>query len=171
MPTRLYIDGDLRMQMRNHILTRWRADVSKYAHGSQQPMHWHSTPCMHLHRPDHMRTGSAASHACRRLHHARMHAEGSNHAIRRWLSLEDVQAGVLTELRHYARTVWTFLHTAGYINFGVAPAIAKRALGAPQDKGSVIIVGAGLAGMHACACFWLTLTRRQEIPFCPGCPL
>ena len=71
-------------------------------------------------------------------------------AARRWLSLQDVQAGVLTELRHYARTAWTFLHGAGYINFGVAPAIAKRALGTLPDRGSVIIVGAGLAGMLHC---------------------
>ena len=64
----------------------------------------------------------------------------------RFLSLEDAQSGVLTELRHYARVAWTFLNSAGHINFGVAPAIAKRALAAPQERGSVIIVGAGLAG-------------------------
>ena len=53
---------------------------------------------------------------------------------------------MLTELRHYARVAWTFLNALGYINFGVAPAIAKRALAAPQERGSVIVVGAGLAG-------------------------
>ena len=68
---------------------------------------------------------------------------------RRWLSLEDAQARVLTELRHYAKAAWSFLHAAGYINFGVAPAIAKRALGAPQERGCVIIVGAGLAGARS----------------------
>ena len=71
---------------------------------------------------------------------------GRMRAWRRYLSLEDAQSQVLTELRHYARVAWTFLNTAGHINFGVAPAIARRALGAPQERGSVIVVGAGLAG-------------------------
>ena len=65
---------------------------------------------------------------------------------RRHLSLEDAQAGVLSELAHYARAAWTFLNALGHINFGVAPAIAKRALTAPAERGSVIVVGAGLAG-------------------------
>lgn len=50
------------------------------------------------------------------------------------------------ELRKYARVAWTFLNTAGYINFGVAPDIAAKALKTPATRGTVIIVGAGLAG-------------------------
>lgn len=50
------------------------------------------------------------------------------------------------ELRKYARVAWTFLNTAGYINFGVAPDIAAKALKSPATRGTVIIVGAGLAG-------------------------
>lgn len=80
------------MQVRNHVVTRWRADVSRH------------------------------------------------------LSLDDAQSGVLTELRHYAKAAWVFLNAAGYINFGVSPAIAKRTLGGGQERGSVIVVGAGLAG-------------------------
>ena len=49
-------------------------------------------------------------------------------------------------MRKYARVAWTFLNTAGVINFGVAPAIAKEALGTLQTKGSVIVIGAGMAG-------------------------
>lgn len=50
------------------------------------------------------------------------------------------------EMRRYARVAWTFLNNAGYINFGVAPAIAEEALGTPQTKGAVIVIGAGMAG-------------------------
>lgn len=92
-----------------------------------------------------------SSSACPPLTH--VHA-----CARRWLTLEDTQARVLTELRHYAKVAWSFLHAAGYINFGVAPAISKRALGAQQEHGSVIIVGAGLAGLcsHSLRLFsWL----------------
>jgi hypothetical protein len=35
---------------------------------------------------------------------------------------------------------------AGYINFGVAPAISERIFKAQPDKGTIIVVGAGLAG-------------------------
>ena len=44
----------------------------------------------------------------------------------------------------YARAAWQFLNSAGYINFGVAPCLAPE----PETgiKGTVIVVGAGLAG-------------------------
>lgn len=50
------------------------------------------------------------------------------------------------DMKAYARVAWTFLNNAGYINFGVAPEIAATALGMSQKKGSVIIIGAGMAG-------------------------
>ena len=58
---------------------------------------------------------------------------------------------VPVDMRQYARVAWTFLNNAGYINFGVAPAIAAEALETPQTKGSVIVVGAGMAGATAAA--------------------
>lgn len=41
---------------------------------------------------------------------------------------------------------WRFLNAAGYINFGVGEGILRRAARLPANKGSVIVVGAGLAG-------------------------
>lgn len=65
-------------------------------------------------------------------------------------------------MREYARVAWTFLNHAGYINFGVAPAIAEEALGTSQTKGSVIIIGAGMAGKDS------TLQRKAKlwVPHC-----
>ncbi|EIE24819.1 hypothetical protein COCSUDRAFT_36098 [Coccomyxa subellipsoidea C-169] len=83
------------VEVRNHVLTRWREDVSRY------------------------------------------------------LSVEQAEAGVKPDLRKYARVAWTFLNTAGYINFGVAPDIAAKALKTPATRGTVIIIGAGLAGLSA----------------------
>ena len=62
------------------------------------------------------------------------------------LSLGQAEMCVPLDMRQHAKTAWTFLNNAGYINFGVAPAIAKPALDTPQIRGSVIVVGAGLAG-------------------------
>lgn len=64
----------------------------------------------------------------------------------RSLSAEQAELAVPQEMRQYARAAWTFLNNAGYINFGVAPAIAKEALETPQTRGSVIVIGAGMAG-------------------------
>ncbi len=60
--------------------------------------------------------------------------------------MEQAEAGVKPDLRKYARVAWTFLNTAGYINFGVALDIAAKALKTPATRGTVIIIGAGLAG-------------------------
>ncbi len=67
----------------------------------------------------------------------------------RSLSAEQAELAVPLEMRQYARVAWTFLNNAGYINFGVAPAIAKDALETPQTRGSVIVIGAGMAGESA----------------------
>ncbi len=64
----------------------------------------------------------------------------------RHLLLGQAEMSVPLDMRQYAKTAWTFLNNAGYINFGVAPAIAKPALDTPQTKGTIIVVGAGLAG-------------------------
>ena len=57
-------------------------------------------------------------------------------------------------LRPYAELAWRFLDTRGYINFGVAPAIlahAQQKLGeaAEAQRGTVAVIGAGLAGLGA----------------------
>ena len=69
--------------------------------------------------------------------------------VSRALSADQAELAVPPEMRQYARVAWTFLNNAGYINFGVAPAIAKEALGTPQTRGSVIVIGAGMAGESA----------------------
>lgn len=42
-----------------------------------------------------------------------------------------------------------FLSGLGYINFGVSPAQQRHMAAAPQDVGSVLVVGAGCAGLAA----------------------
>ena len=54
--------------------------------------------------------------------------------------------GIKVKHRPYATIAWQFLDRAGYINFGVAPKIVARALAQPRTQGSVIVIGAGLAG-------------------------
>lgn len=48
----------------------------------------------------------------------------------------------------YATAAWRFLDAYGYINFGVAPALAPSSLTVKgsDSQGTVIIIGAGLAG-------------------------
>ncbi len=53
---------------------------------------------------------------------------------------------VQPEFKKYASLAWRFLNINGYINFGVAPAIWKRALDTPDTRGTVVVVGAGMAG-------------------------
>lgn len=84
-------------QVRNHILARWRADVS------------------------------------------------------RWLGEEDAGAKIMPKYQHLVSIAWRFLTTHGFINFGVAPAITRRA--SYEHKETVIVIGAGLAGA-AIDCIW-----------------
>lgn len=88
----IYSKVCLCLQIRNHILAKWRADVS------------------------------------------------------RWLTEEEAAAKIMSKYRHLVSAAWRFLTTHGYINFGIAPEITEQALKADDTKGSVIIVGAGLAG-------------------------
>lgn len=56
--------------------------------------------------------------------------------------------GVRPEMRKYAKVAWTFLNAAGYINFGVAPAMSERIFKTPAKRGTIIVIGAGLAGVR-----------------------
>lgn len=53
------------------------------------------------------------------------------------------------EMKAYAVAAWTFLDSLGYINFGVSDAIQEMVKTAKEDKGSVIVIGAGCAGLSA----------------------
>lgn len=64
----------------------------------------------------------------------------------RYLSEEAAVSGLPHQFRDFARTAWHFLDNAGYINFGVAPDILERNRLRGEALGTVIIVGAGLAG-------------------------
>ena len=75
--------------------------------------------------------------------------------VARYLTEEAAAAGIRNLHRQYVGTAWHFLNGAGYINFGVSGEILQRAASIPADKGSVIVIGAGLAGksysrIHAC---------------------
>jgi hypothetical protein len=76
--------------VRNHILTRWRSDVSRF------------------------------------------------------LTEDEAAAKIASRYRHLVPLAWRFLYRHGWINFGVAPAIMSYPQ--PAQKGSVVVVGAGLAG-------------------------
>ena len=75
--------------------------------------------------------------------------------ITQYLSLESATKHSLIppRLRTLARIAWHFLDARGYINFGVAPAILQRMHNALEAtgpiKGSVVVIGAGLAGLAA----------------------
>lgn len=56
--------------------------------------------------------------------------------------------GLPAQLREFARVAWRFLDYAGYINFGVAPEILEQNRLNGEPRGTVIVVGAGLAGMY-----------------------
>lgn len=49
----------------------------------------------------------------------------------------------------YAVAAYAFLHQYGYINFGISPEICYQREQSDCDKGSVIVVGAGCAGLTA----------------------
>lgn len=78
--------------------------------------------------------------------------------ISQFLSLQDACSHALLPptLRPYGHIAWHFLNARGYINFGVSPAVlqhTRRLLqpgeGAAATRGSVVVVGAGLAGLAA----------------------
>lgn len=72
--------------------------------------------------------------------------------VSRRLSEEDAIAEVATAPpadAPYALAAHRFLSALGYINFGVSPAQQHHLAVAPQDAGSVLVVGAGCAGLAA----------------------
>ncbi|OMO65559.1 Amine oxidase [Corchorus capsularis] len=78
-----------------------------------------------------------------------------NHIIAKWR--ENISNWVTKEMfvdsipKHCSSlldSAYNYLVTYGYINFGVAPAI-KEKIPAEPSKGSVVIIGAGLAGLAA----------------------
>lgn len=66
----------------------------------------------------------------------------------RYLTEKEAVAAVGYAHRAYAIAAWRFLTKTGYINFGVAPGMsAKQGSTTETPKGTVIVVGAGMAGM------------------------
>jgi hypothetical protein len=75
--------------------------------------------------------------------------------ISRYLSLEEVIASksITPALKSYADIAWHFLNARGYINFGLSDAIRAETFkvlrGTVEPLGTVVILGAGLAGLGA----------------------
>lgn len=65
-----------------------------------------------------------------------------------WLEQETVMEAIRSMHSKLVTAAYKFLSSHGYINFGVAPAITAR-MPALKEKASVVIVGAGLAGLGA----------------------
>lgn len=80
-------------------------------------------------------------------------------------------SGVPWYCREYARTAWRFLDTTGYINFGVSPELLERQEIHGKPKGTVIVVGAGLAGVARTAaraisaCFHLASGNQRNVSY------
>ncbi|XP_074588536.1 lysine-specific histone demethylase 1 homolog 2 [Curcuma longa] len=68
--------------------------------------------------------------------------------VRSYLSKAEIRETVSRQYDHLISSAYDFLLEHGYINFGVPPAIRAQ-LPDKQDKGSVIIIGSGLAGLAA----------------------
>ena len=65
----------------------------------------------------------------------------------RYLTEKEAIAAVGYAHRPYAIAAWRFLTKTGYINFGVAPPMAaKQSSRAEPPTGTVIVIGAGMAG-------------------------
>ncbi|CBI34053.3 unnamed protein product, partial [Vitis vinifera] len=71
-------------------------------------------------------------------------------SVSTWLTRDHAMESIRSEHRNSVNSAYSFLLEHGYINFGLAPAIREVQL-KPNDslKASVIIVGAGLAGLAA----------------------
>ncbi|KAH0651432.1 hypothetical protein KY285_031557 [Solanum tuberosum] len=65
-----------------------------------------------------------------------------------WLSKGRIRETVSVEYEHLVAIAYDFLLSNGYINFGVSPSFVSN-LPEELSEGSVIIVGAGLAGLAA----------------------
>jgi lysine-specific histone demethylase 1 len=68
--------------------------------------------------------------------------------VRIWLTKGQIKETVSSEYEHLLCSAYDFLLYNGYINFGVSPSFMSHMPG-ESTEGSVIIVGAGLAGLAA----------------------
>ncbi|XP_024965374.1 lysine-specific histone demethylase 1 homolog 2 isoform X2 [Cynara cardunculus var. scolymus] len=68
--------------------------------------------------------------------------------VQAWLSKGQIKETVSNEYDHLLHSAYDFLLFNGYINFGVSPPF-KAQMPEEATEGSVIIVGAGLAGLAA----------------------
>ena len=67
--------------------------------------------------------------------------------VSQYLTEAAAATGIHGRHRGYVSTAWRFLNAGGYINFGVGEGILRRAASVTPNKGSVIVIGAGLAGV------------------------
>ncbi len=68
--------------------------------------------------------------------------------VSKWLTPREAGSKIYAAHSHLVALSWHFLTTYGYINFGVSPAIsAGWARQVPARKESVVVIGAGLAGV------------------------
>lgn len=68
--------------------------------------------------------------------------------VRIWLNKEQIKETVSNEYENLVNSAYDFLLFNGYINFGVSPSFTSPVL-EEATQGSVVIVGAGLAGLAA----------------------
>lgn len=68
--------------------------------------------------------------------------------VRTWLSKAQIRETVSSEYEHLMSSAYDFLLCNGYINFGVSASFSSP-VSEEGTEGSVIIVGAGLAGLSA----------------------
>lgn len=66
-----------------------------------------------------------------------------------WLAKEPFASLIPPHCDHLLTSAYTFLVSHGYVNFGVAPAIKELLPKEPTRPNTVIVVGAGLAGLAA----------------------
>lgn len=64
-----------------------------------------------------------------------------------YLSEEEAAESLEGSQRGYAQVAWRFLDSLGLINFGVAKDILTQGTGKRKSGRTVIVVGAGLAGV------------------------
>ena len=68
--------------------------------------------------------------------------------VSKHLSEKEAVAAVGWAHRPYAVAAWRFLNQTGYINYGVTPGIAGKQHTEPTPQGTVVVVGAGMAGVY-----------------------
>lgn len=69
--------------------------------------------------------------------------------VRRWLSRQEAGERILSRHQRLVDAAYRFLTSQGYINFGVAPPMLERAAAEPKRQETVVVIGAGLAGIAA----------------------